>query len=168
MCYELATNPKGLPCNGEEWQRLREGCLEVSFVSQLSPSMLSLITSMVRPEPSERPPCDELLRAPSLGAQAMSCDYSGVVESLQQELLHKTEIVELERKMRHDAEQKKVSADQKMIDAEKKADLYWSELVQKKRQEMLREVPHAAAAVVPQPPVQNLPSPRVYRRSHTA
>merc|ERR1719486_1645792 len=40
LCYELATNPKELPCNGDEWHRLREGIIEEHLVSQLPPAMI--------------------------------------------------------------------------------------------------------------------------------
>merc|ERR1719171_1835251 len=42
LCYELATNPKELPCNGAEWHQLRDGHLERAFVGHLSPAVLAL------------------------------------------------------------------------------------------------------------------------------
>lgn len=168
MCYELATNPKGLPCGGDEWQRLRDGHLEVAFANQLSSPMLELMVSMVRPIAANRPSCTEMLNSGVLASQASAGGDPSLVESLQNELRQRTEAAEQERKMRTDAEQQVASAEQKMVSAEEKADRYWSELLHMKREEMLREVPHDTATVVSQLPQQTQQSQTFrFKRSKT-
>jgi len=142
MCYELATNPKELPCNGDEWHRLRDGQLEQQAASHLSRGLFCLLQRMASPLAAERPPCAEILNDPAVGPQELSGEDSLVVEKLQQQL----------RKV-----------EQKMATAEEKADRYWSELLHMKRQEMLREVPEDALAEA-----KRAAPPRPWGRSLTA
>jgi len=125
MCYELATNPKELPCNGDDWHRLRDGQLEQQAANHLSKILFCLLQQMVGPVATERPPCAEILNDPAVGPQKLSGEDSLVVAQLQQQL----------RKV-----------EQKMATAEEKADKYWSELLHMKRQEMLREGPEDSLA----------------------
>merc|ERR1712113_988251 len=69
MCYELATNPKELPCNGDEWHRLREGHIENSFMDHLSSGMLALMHCMIHPVAAERPACAEVLKDAAVSPQ---------------------------------------------------------------------------------------------------
>mmetsp|Transcript_56104 Transcript_56104/g.180052 ORF Transcript_56104/g.180052 Transcript_56104/m.180052 type:complete len:577 (+) Transcript_56104:3-1733(+) len=154
MCYELATNPKELPCNGEEWHRLRDGHLERQFADHLPPALLALVSRMVCPSTTERPPCLEVLKDPAVRPDELSGEDSAVVEALQQQLRR--------------VEQKVATAERKMATAEEKADRYWSELLHMKRQEMLREAPVAPAdAVQPAAPCR-ASAQRCWRRSMTA
>lgn len=66
VLYELTINPKPLPCNGPEWQQLREARLETSYMAPLSEPLMSLIHRMVHPEPEERPPCEDITRHPTV------------------------------------------------------------------------------------------------------
>lgn len=152
LCYELATNPKELPCNGDEWHRLRDGHLERSFCDQLSAGMMALVASMVHPVAAERPPCAEVLKELDISSQ--QGQSGAVVEELQEELSRKTEAVELERQRRASAEAKAARAEErlgeteeKLGQAEEKADRYWSELLHLKRQEMLRDSAGVAASL---------------------
>jgi len=111
MSYELATNPKGLPCNGEEWHQLRQGNLQVNFCDQLSPELIALIQKLIHPVAAQRPPCSDVLEDPVVGR-------GEVVEALQQQVRQSTERAQA---------------------AEKKAASYWSELMHLKRQELCRE-----------------------------
>jgi len=58
-CYELATN-RALPSNGEEWQQLRDGQLDRSFLEQVS-DKTELLCKMVHPTPSLRPTASEVM-----------------------------------------------------------------------------------------------------------
>uniref|UniRef100_A0A7S4PWX3 Protein kinase domain-containing protein n=1 Tax=Alexandrium monilatum TaxID=311494 RepID=A0A7S4PWX3_9DINO len=60
VCYELATSPKELPQNGDEWQALRDGCVDAALMQHLSAEFLRLLRQMVRKTASERPTCEEL------------------------------------------------------------------------------------------------------------
>mmetsp|Transcript_115064 Transcript_115064/g.229123 ORF Transcript_115064/g.229123 Transcript_115064/m.229123 type:complete len:531 (-) Transcript_115064:34-1626(-) len=142
MCYELATNPRELPCNGDDWHRLRDGQLEQQAASHLSKGLFCLLQQMVGPVAAERPPCAEILNDPAVGPQELSGEDSLVVEKLQQQL----------RKV-----------EQKVATAEEKADRYWSELLHMKRQEMLREVPDGSLAEA-----KRAAPPRPWGRSLTA
>lgn len=126
-CYELATNPRELPCNGDAWHKLRDGFLEVPLLNHLSEAMVGLLHRMVRPAATERPPCAEVLRDPAVCVEAIA-----EVEELQLQLRQKTEAAERET-------QRRAAAEEKMATAEEKADRYWSELLHMKRQEMLRD-----------------------------
>jgi serine/threonine protein kinase len=66
VVYELATNPKTLPCNGDEWQLLRTGRLDTALLPPLSEPFLALLHAMVHPMPSSRPSCEEVFSHPSL------------------------------------------------------------------------------------------------------
>lgn len=75
LCCELATNPKPLPCNGEAWQRLREGGLDVVDLAPLEEPLVELLVNMVRALPSERPAAKAIYAhpvvAPENGLQAL-------------------------------------------------------------------------------------------------
>jgi wee1-like protein kinase len=120
LCYELGTNPRALPCDADEWHRLREGTIEEHLVSQLPSSMIALMRRMMGPIPADRPPCTEVLRD-----QAVCSVVEVSIEVLQQQLRVQSEAAELEMKKR--------------ATAEEKADRYWSELLHMKRQELLKD-----------------------------
>jgi serine/threonine protein kinase len=109
VSYELATNPKPLPCNGDEWHVLRTGCFDVTLMPPLREPLLALLHRMVHPTPAERPSCEELSRHPSVAP------VDGL-EALQEEMRQRT----LEA-MRN----------------KQLADEYWAELLSMKRQELL-------------------------------
>jgi len=154
-CYELATNPKELPCNGEEWHRLRDGYIEDCFANHLSPSTLSLIRCMVHPVAAERPPCAEVLEHEAISLLRPKEIHSSadVVQELQCQLRRQTEAAEREQRRR--------------ASAEEKADRYWSELLHMKRQALtgMDDPTHAA----PDKMVPLTPSPmRGCKRGLTA
>lgn len=66
VCHELATNPRPLPCNGDQWQRLRSGgtfAIELLHQTlQERPPLLDLLRSMAHENPESRPPCEEVLQ----------------------------------------------------------------------------------------------------------
>lgn len=140
VCYELTINPKPLPPNGEEWQSLRRGRLEVSLMSPLSSHLIELLSSMVHPLAAERPACQDIKNHHSVAiAQG---DALEVVKALEEEV----------SKSRAEAARNKRLADQ-----------YWQEMMQMKRQELLTPQPsggaawavscgQAAAAELPSPP----------------
>jgi len=66
VCYELATNPKPLPCNGDDWQRLRDGRLDAGPLAPLGERLAPLLARMVAPEPARRPLCREILCHPGI------------------------------------------------------------------------------------------------------
>lgn len=61
MAYEIATNPRPLPCDGEEWQALRDGKLDTSLLADLEPSLRELLFKLVQQKPAERPACKDIL-----------------------------------------------------------------------------------------------------------
>jgi len=111
VCYELATNPKELPYNGEEWQSLRAGHLNVSLMPPLPEGMLALLLKMVGRAASERPPAEDIMThecvAPPDGIQMMR-------EKTQQ-------------------------AQQEAERSRKLADVYWQEMVSMKKNELMGE-----------------------------
>merc|ERR1719265_103618 len=133
-CYELATNPKELPCNGEEWHRLRDGYIEDCFANQLSPATLNLIRNMVHPVAAERPPCVEVLEheAICLLRPKEITSSADVVQELQSQLRQQKEAAEREQRKR--------------ASAEEKADRYWSELLHMKRQAFTSEADMALSS----------------------
>jgi len=158
-CYELATNPKELPCNGEEWHRLRDGCIEDCFANHLSPSTLALIRCMVHPVAAERPPCVEVLEHEAICLLRPKEMHSSadVVQELQSQLRRQTEAAEREQ--------------QRRACAEEKADRYWSELLHMKRQALMATDDPENAGAEQQRQVTDSPTPppmRGYRRSLTA
>lgn len=58
---ELATNLE-LPTNGNLWQELRSGTLPPDVANKLSPELYEVITSMMNPDPKQRPTVDQLLQ----------------------------------------------------------------------------------------------------------
>lgn len=109
VLYELAINPKPLPCNGDEWHELRTGRLDVSLVPILTEPLLTLLHRMVHALPAERPTCEEISRHPSVAP------IDGLL-ALQEEMRRRT----------LEAERNKQLADE-----------YWAELLSMKRQELL-------------------------------
>jgi serine/threonine protein kinase len=151
-CYELATNPKELPCNGEEWHRLRDGCIEDCFASQLPSPMLALIRCMVHPIAAERPPCVEVLAHEAISQLRPKELPVDMVQELQSQLRRQTEAAEREQRRR--------------ASAEEKADRYWSELLHMKRQALIASTEQGQA--VPEVKVLASPKPpRGYKRSLT-
>merc|ERR1719394_1057839 len=61
MAYELATNPRPLPCSGDEWQALRRGELDLGQLSHISADLRDTLKSLVRPIAVERPSCEDIL-----------------------------------------------------------------------------------------------------------
>jgi serine/threonine protein kinase len=111
VCYELATNPKALPCNGEEWHRLRDGHLDTDLIAPLGKQLVTLLVHATAATPSQRPLCEEILRHKSI-APAPADD----VQALQEQMRQK------------DAEAQR---------SKRLADEYWHEMVSMKRQELL-------------------------------
>jgi serine/threonine protein kinase len=110
VCYELAINPKALPCNGEEWHRLREGRLDLGLLAPLSGPLVDLLQLMVCARPDERPSCETVLRHPCVAQE------DGQVQALREEMRQRTEEAERNRRL---------------------ADEYWHEMLVMKRQELL-------------------------------
>lgn len=81
VCYELATNPKALPCNGDDWQRLRDGRLDVSPLAPLGEHLAPLLARMVAPVPARRPLCQEILHLPGV---ARADDVQALREQMRQ------------------------------------------------------------------------------------
>lgn len=109
VCYELATNPKALPCNGEEWHALRNGHFEVHLLPLLSAPFYDLLLRMVHLSPAARPPCKEITRHASI---ACGDELQVLQEQMKQRTL--------------EAERNKQLADE-----------YWHEILSLKRQELL-------------------------------
>jgi len=119
VSYELATNPiGGLPCNGEEWQALRNGVLGGSALLAFQGPVLELLQRMVHVDPRERPSARSIAEHGCITPQGSTC-----VDALQA----------LHAKMREQA-----------LEAERNrrlADTYWQELLHFKRQELLGSSP---------------------------
>lgn len=62
VCYELARNPWSLPSDGDEWQDLRRGCLNLGSVQQMPKMLILLLCSMVSVDPDERPSSKTICR----------------------------------------------------------------------------------------------------------
>lgn len=65
---ELASNVE-LPANGGLWQSLRTGLVPHEILNEmksLSPALLSIIISMLEPNPQKRPTVNSLLNTPKL------------------------------------------------------------------------------------------------------
>lgn len=123
LAYELATNPRPLPCNGAEWQDLRDGKLNTELLAptlQRVP-LFEFLCRMVSEDPSVRPSCEEILRHPSL-APVDRC-----ASALQEE-----------RNQRLEAE-KAAEKSQKM------AKEYFQEILSMKRRELLQGMGKPAA-----------------------
>jgi wee1-like protein kinase len=60
VCYELATSPKRLPSKGQDWQRLREGCINEADMPVLPKLLLELLRAMLAPAPAGRPSSQEV------------------------------------------------------------------------------------------------------------
>eukprot|EP00435_Cladocopium_sp_Y103_P011271 s1951_g2.t3 len=107
VLYELAINPRGLPSNGPEWQMIRER-LEVQILSQLSQNMQLLLQEMACANKELRPTCEALLQRVGNSTPEM--------KALEEE----------NRRCREEAARNK-----------QRADSYWQEIVQMKKQELL-------------------------------
>lgn len=113
VVYELATNPRPLPCNGDEWQELRDGRLTLELLPALPAPLLALLHRMVSEAPAERPPCEELLQHPCVARADKSAD------ALQEERNQRLEAVKAAEKSREQAKE------------------YFQELICLKRKELL-------------------------------
>lgn len=109
LCYELATNPKALPCNGEEWHSLRNGSLQFWLLPALTAPLQDLLVRMVHLSPAARPPCQEIMRHESIAPR-------DELQVLQEQMRQRT----------LEAERNKQLADE-----------YWHEILSLKRQELL-------------------------------
>jgi len=110
VCYELATNPKPLPCNGEEWHRLREGHFEIDSFAPLSQPLVVLLRRMVHATPAERPPCEEITLHPLVAPD-------DELQALHEKMRQRTLEAERNRQL---------------------ADAYWHEMMLMKKQELLQ------------------------------
>lgn len=110
VCYELATNPKALPCNGDDWQRLRDGRLDVGPLAPLGERLATLLARMVACVPAQRPLCREILCHPGI---ARADDVRALLEQMRQK----------------DAEAERLR---------RSKDEYYQEMVSLKRKEFLR------------------------------
>lgn len=113
VIYELATNPKTLPLQGDEWQVLRTGCLDTSIMTPVSETLLILVRSMVNAIPASRPSCEEVSRHPDVVPQ-------DDLQALQEEMRRRTLEAERNRQL---------------------ANEYWAELLSLRRQELLSTCP---------------------------
>jgi len=109
VTYELASNPKALPINGDEWHLLRTGRLDIALLPPLSEPLLALLHLMAHPLPANRPTCEELCNHPSVALK-------DELQVLQEEMRQRTLEAEHNRQL---------------------ADEYWAELLNLKRQELL-------------------------------
>jgi len=110
VCYELATNPRPLPCNGPAWQQLRSGRLDTQPIAPLSEAVMALLHNMVSIVPSERPSCGSITQHPNV--VPMDEGYRQLQEEMRLRCL--------------EAERNKQLADE-----------YWKELVLLKREDLL-------------------------------
>jgi len=110
VAYELATNPKELPINGEEWHIIRTGQLDTSLLRLLPKPLLALVQRMVDQVPGNRPSCEEL-------CEHLSVAPEDELQALEEELRQRTMEAERNRQL---------------------ADEYRAELMNLKRQEVLR------------------------------
>lgn len=130
VLYELGINPKALPCNGPCWQQLREGRLEVEFLTPLAEPVLSLIQQMVHQKPEQRPRCEALLQ------------HQSVVQTDSKQAA----LQEENRRCKAEAARNRQLADE-----------YWHEMLQMKRQELLCGAPLSASGTSSaRPPVSPL------------
>lgn len=133
VLYELAINPRGLPSNGPELQMIRER-LEVQILSQLSQNMQLLLQEMACANKELRPTCEALL-------QRVGHRPTPEMKALEEE----------NRRCREEAARNK-----------QRADSYWQEIVQMKKQELL-----TTSGAVPLP-MREDESKVQLRRSHTS
>lgn len=110
LVFELATNPRPLPCSGDEWQLLRDGQIDANLLKSLPEKMTALLRLMIHPSPVERVPCEEIIQHPAV---------------------HKDDGLEFYPKGTLEARTKEAERNRK------RADDYWHELVSMKRQELL-------------------------------
>jgi len=121
VLYELASNPKALPCNGPEWQQIREGRLEAELMASLSEPLIALLHRMVHALPEDRPPCEEIIRHPCVAPEDK-------MQALREE----------NQKSKEEAARSRQLADE-----------YWHEMMLMKRQELLNGTPSVAAIATP-------------------
>lgn len=110
VCYELAASPAPMPCNGEDWHRLREGRFDASPLEQFSEGLRELLCRSLHPTPAQRPPCEEITQHPSVAPD------DGLEAYPRGTLQAQTLVAEKHKQL---------------------ADEYWQELVSMKRQELL-------------------------------
>jgi len=125
VSYELATSPKPLPCNGDEWQLIREGCLDLDLLAHLSESLVELTRGMAAALAADRPPCEEILRHP--------CVQEGDAQDKEQLRRRLEDSEAAARKAGADA---KAAAEQAEHNRQL-ADEYLHEILQMKKQELL-------------------------------
>jgi len=142
VLYELNISPKSLPCNGPEWQLLRQGTLEVALLQELSKPACQLMQQMVLPQAEQRPRCEDLLQHPSVAL----ADVKQVA------------LEEENRRCKAEAERNRQLADE-----------YWHEMMQMKRQELLGDssLLGGAASRVSVLPQARLPATPHLRRGKT-
>lgn len=149
LCYELATNPKGLPLNGVEWHRLREGHLEAPM--DLPDPLVALLHRMVHLPPAERPTCEQICQHPQVARderQAWLVEQRDAAEAraeaLQEEMSQRTREAERNKQL---------------------ADTYWHEMMSMKRHELLGGIgghsPSSSAGLSPLS--ASSPGPRIER-----
>mmetsp|Transcript_15992 Transcript_15992/g.36611 ORF Transcript_15992/g.36611 Transcript_15992/m.36611 type:complete len:593 (-) Transcript_15992:75-1853(-) len=152
-CYELAANPKELPCNGEEWHQLRDGLMEEAYISQLGTSLQQLLRRMLSPIASDRPHCAEVLQDPTVSPQKLDALDSQVLSELQKKLQEEAK-ARLEAQVRvaeetaaRERAQATAAAAQaqaaaeaaRAAAAEERADRYFMELIDRTKHDMLSD-----------------------------
>lgn len=70
VSYELATLPKPLPMNGEQWQSLRDGILDCTLAPELPTNLWELLCSMVSKDPTSRPSSSKITVHPSISSMS--------------------------------------------------------------------------------------------------
>lgn len=127
LAYELATNPRPLPCNGAEWQELRDGQLKPELLASTlrRAPLFEILCRMVCEDPGARPLCEELLQNPSIAR------VDEGASALQEE-----------RNQRLEAE-KAAEKSQKL------AKEYFQEILCMKRRELLQGITEPAAPATP-------------------
>jgi len=150
-CYELAANPKELPCNGEEWHRLRDGLVEEAHISQLSESLRQLLRRMLSPAVCDRPHCAEVLQDPTVSPQKLDAQDCQVLSQLQRKLQEEARAREeaqvraAEESLARERAQAAAEAAQaqaaaeaaRAAAAEEKAERYYMELIDRTKHDML-------------------------------
>lgn len=110
LIFELATNPKPLPCNGDDWHRLRDGEFDAGLLLALPETMVNMLRRMIHSSPAERPPCEAIAQHVTVRTDdGMEFYPKGTLEA-------RTLEAERNRKL---------------------ADDYWHEILSMKRQELL-------------------------------
>eukprot|EP00929_Paragymnodinium_shiwhaense_P108175 TRINITY_DN74500_c0_g1_i1.p1 TRINITY_DN74500_c0_g1~~TRINITY_DN74500_c0_g1_i1.p1 ORF type:complete len:667 (+),score=186.02 TRINITY_DN74500_c0_g1_i1:76-2076(+) len=186
-CFELASNPKELPCNGEYWHLLRDGGADYATPQQLSAPMLNLVRWMTQPLPADRPQCSDVLEDTALALPSTaSADKNGSeVEQLKEKLkkleqhleaqkeqhlkaLEKSEeLAQKSEEQRQDAERQLLEMRQSAEEMKRTMDRYWSQILQLTRQDMLGDSTKKCKSekVARERPQSQPPLKRVCRRN---